>query len=309
VYEDADYEDLSFAEMRRVLWSGSTPTAKREACTKHAKLLGIVTDEQCSAMAAQGAAAPGQGGKNPTPFLQSGKGGVMSSTTAKGSAGDVAATSSSSSSGSSSSGNGTHSGGSQPVAADKTVLGASTAVRGVSAALAVATISDTSSNSSAGGSASDNDSSRDSNEVTAAEQAAALEAVVPAVAAPVAPTKSTSSLTSLSPVLSQQIAVPVASSSSSAAQGSCAPASVSAPSAPAADSSAAAGKPVGVPRLLELQQIARMHHPAPSLSAVSSASKEKPKSLSRPQLSQTAGPPLSQPTSQQQVPPSQVRAL
>ena len=40
VYEDADYEDVTHSELRRIMWSNSTPSAKREACLKHAKLLG-----------------------------------------------------------------------------------------------------------------------------------------------------------------------------------------------------------------------------------------------------------------------------
>ena len=51
MYEDADFEDLTFTEMKRVLWSGSTPTAKREACMKHAKLLNKLTDEECMQLA------------------------------------------------------------------------------------------------------------------------------------------------------------------------------------------------------------------------------------------------------------------
>jgi len=40
VYEDADYEDVTHSELRRIMWSNPTPSAKREACLKHAKLLG-----------------------------------------------------------------------------------------------------------------------------------------------------------------------------------------------------------------------------------------------------------------------------
>ena len=40
MYEDADYEDVTHSELRRIMWSNSTPSAKREACLKHAKLLG-----------------------------------------------------------------------------------------------------------------------------------------------------------------------------------------------------------------------------------------------------------------------------
>ena len=36
MYEDADFEDLTHAELRRVFWQSAVPTAKKEACYKHA---------------------------------------------------------------------------------------------------------------------------------------------------------------------------------------------------------------------------------------------------------------------------------
>jgi hypothetical protein len=50
VYEDTDFEELTYAELRRVLWSGATPAAKRDACMKHARAMKHMSESLYRAM-------------------------------------------------------------------------------------------------------------------------------------------------------------------------------------------------------------------------------------------------------------------
>jgi len=45
VYEDADFEEVSKSDLKKVLWEGMVPMHRQQACIKHAKQLGMLSEE------------------------------------------------------------------------------------------------------------------------------------------------------------------------------------------------------------------------------------------------------------------------
>jgi hypothetical protein len=185
VYEDTDFEELTYAELRRVLWSGATPAAKRDACMKHARAMKHMSEALYRAMVE---AYEGTVYSATSSLTRPG-----SENTAQGktsSAVDVSSSSSSSSSSGSSS-TSTSSSGTSDTASEAVssvdLPSLTSRVLAVSADLAAATVSDA---SSSGG---DNEASRDS---------------IPGGAAPTAATRAAtrSSETEVNPAVNSRVA-------------------------------------------------------------------------------------------------------